>query len=79
MLFWPIAKRIKGFDTFPKGIRPKVNVIVRQEHELTYFEGVVQYVSHYAMETCSCFGFIKKLTKIFSPTTFLYHWSLARV
>ena len=31
-----------GFNSFPKGISPKVNIIVQLEFELTYFEFAVQ-------------------------------------
>ena len=37
----------KGFHTFPFGISPKVNVIVRLELELTDCDVTVQLVSHY--------------------------------
>ena len=38
-----------GVHTFPKGISPKVNVIVQLEFELAYYDVAVQHVSHYAM------------------------------
>ena len=41
----------KGVHTFPKGISPKVNVIVRLKFELTYNGVTVQHVSHYTTET----------------------------
>ena len=31
----------KGVHTFPKGISPKVNVIVRLEYELAYYDSAV--------------------------------------
>ena len=37
----------KGFQTFPKGISPKVNVITQLEVELANYNAEVQYVSHY--------------------------------
>ena len=39
--------RNKGFYTFPKGMSPKVNVMVWLEIEFTYFEAAVQHLSHY--------------------------------
>ena len=36
----------KGFHTFPKGISPKVNVIVQLEFELTHYNVLVQHISH---------------------------------
>ena len=33
-------------DAFPKGISPKVNIIVRQEFELTYCDVTIYNVSH---------------------------------
>ena len=35
---------------FRKGIRPKVNIIVQQEFELTYYGVAVQHVSYYTTE-----------------------------
>ena len=43
----------KGVHTFPRGISPKVNVVVRLEFELTYFEVAVQPFSHYVIGTPS--------------------------
>ena len=40
-----------GVDTFPKGICMKVNVTAQIAFRLTYFEAVIQYVSHYTMAT----------------------------
>ena len=37
----------KKLNTFPKGISPKVNLIERQEFELTHYNDTVQQVSHY--------------------------------
>ena len=42
---------MRGFNIFPKGISPKVNVIVPVEFELVYFEVAVQRLNHYAAET----------------------------
>ena len=36
-----IAGRIRKFLTFPNGITPKVNILVRLEFELAYFEAEV--------------------------------------
>ena len=36
----------KRVHTFPKGIGPKVNVIMRAEFELAYFEVTVKHFSH---------------------------------
>ena len=58
MLFNPwLGGGIRGFDTFPKGISPKVNVIERLEFELVYFEHAVKPFSHYARETLDQFFF----------------------
>ena len=43
------------FNTFPKIISPKVNVIARREFELTYFEAAVWHVSqklHIIIKSC---------------------------
>ena len=37
----------KGVHTFHKSISLKVNIIVQSKFELTYYDVVVQYVSHY--------------------------------
>ena len=37
---------IKGFIPFPKSINPKVDVIVRLEFELAYFEASFQSLCH---------------------------------
>ena len=42
---------IRRFIPFPKGISPKVNVVARQEFELTYNDISVQHVSHFAPVT----------------------------
>ena len=47
--FNPIAGGIREFMPFPKGINRKVNVIVRLEFELAYFEATFNHVSHYAI------------------------------
>ena len=41
----------KGAHTFPKGIRLKVNVIARLEHELAYYDSDVHRFNHYTMGT----------------------------
>ena len=41
----------KDFDTFPKHIDLKVNVITQLEFKLTYYNVAVQHVCHYAMVT----------------------------
>ena len=43
--------RDKVVQTFPKGIRPKGNVIERLEFELTYFKPAVQHISLYTSGT----------------------------
>ena len=35
----------KGVHTFPKGIGPKVNVIVKLEFQLVYYDATVQDLS----------------------------------
>ena len=46
----------KGVHTFPKGICPKVNVIVRLEYELAYYDSAVhrfnQYTTRIPPEIC---------------------------
>ena len=39
-----------SFNTFPKGISLKVNVIVQEKFELTYIKFAVQHISHNTME-----------------------------
>ena len=39
---------MRGIHTFPKIIRPKLNVIPRLEFELAYFEAAVQHFIYYA-------------------------------
>ena len=41
----PIAGGMKGFNTFPKGISPKVSVLARLKFEIACFKAV-QHVSH---------------------------------
>ena len=41
----------KGVHTFPKGICPKVNVIVRLEYELAYYDSIVHRFNHYTTRT----------------------------
>ena len=41
----------KGVHTFPKGICPKVNIIVRLEYELAYYDSAVNRFNHYTMRT----------------------------
>ena len=41
----------KGVHTFPKGICPKVNVIVRLGFELAYYDSAVQHFNHYTSRT----------------------------
>ena len=40
---WSIVWGIKGFNTFPQGIRTKVNAIAQHEFELTDTESAIQY------------------------------------
>ena len=47
----PIAGRISGVHTFPKGICPKVNVIARLVFELAYYDSVVHRFNHYTTRT----------------------------
>ena len=46
-----LTKRNKGFLIFPKGISPKVNVILWLVFELAYHNVTIQHVSHYTMGT----------------------------
>ena len=41
----------KGVYTFPKGIRPKVNIIARLEYEPTYYDSAVYRFNHYSTRT----------------------------
>ena len=41
----------KGVHTFPNGICPKVNVIVRLEYELAYYDFAVHRFNHYTTRT----------------------------
>ena len=40
-----------GVDTFPRGICPKVNVLVRLEDELAYYDSAVLRFNHYTATT----------------------------
>ena len=43
----PIVESVdKGVHAFPKGIRPKMNVIARREFEIAYFNVAIHHVSH---------------------------------
>ena len=44
---------MRGVHTFPKGICPKVNVIVRLEYKLTYYDSAVRRFNHCATRTDS--------------------------
>ena len=50
-----IAGGIKEFSTIPKGFSPKGNVIAWLEFELAYFKAIVQYFSHFSMQTLPLF------------------------
>ena len=41
----------KGVHAFPKGICPKMNIIVRLEYELTYYDSAVHRFNHYTTRT----------------------------
>ena len=41
----------KGVHTFPKGICPKVNLLVRLEYELAYYDSEVHRFNHYTTRT----------------------------
>ena len=49
-----------GFNTFPKGISPKVNIITGLDFEFAYFKAGVQYFSHYTMGTSHAFTSVDK-------------------
>ncbi len=36
----------EGIHTFPKFINTKLNIIVRREFEIAYYDDIVQYVNH---------------------------------
>ena len=42
---------MRGVHTFPKGIFPKVNVIVRLEYEIAYYDSAVHRFNHYTTRT----------------------------
>ena len=44
-------QRDKRVHAFPKGISPKMKIIVQLEFKLTQFEVAVHHFSHYAMRT----------------------------
>ena len=46
-----MQKGDKGVHTFPKSISLKVNVIVRLEFELAYYNVADQHVNHYTKST----------------------------
>ena len=48
-----IVRWDKEVHTFPNGISPKVNVMVRLEFELIYYDVTVQQVNNSATETSS--------------------------
>ena len=53
-------------SSFPKGISPKVNIIVQLEFELAYFEATVRHFSHYTLGTSLCsFGVLCQLVYMF--------------
>ena len=69
----PIAGGIKWGHTFPNGISPKVNVIVRLEVEHASYDVADQNISHYTME-CNlpapqnismCYGHLRHQRKLF--------------
>ena len=45
------SREDKGVHTFPKGICPKVNIIVRLEYELAYNDSAVHRFNHYTTRT----------------------------
>ena len=54
--------------TFPKGICPKVNVIVRLEFELAYYDPAVHRFNHYTTRTpLHKPGYIYRTVKIHKP------------
>ena len=44
-------KKNNRFHTFPKGISPKVNIIVQLEFELAYINVTIQHIGHDDTET----------------------------
>ena len=54
ILFNPLVGVIRRYNTFPKGISPKVNVIEQLDFELNYFNTAVQHFSHNTMDTPCC-------------------------
>ena len=49
--------------TFPKGICPKVNVIVRLEFKLVYYDSTVQHFNHYTTGSPPTWWNYKKLIR----------------
>ena len=50
---------------FPRGIDPKVNVIIRLETELVYYDVTVKHVNHYARETTLLYASPKNISSLF--------------
>ena len=48
-LFNSLMGKDKGVNTFPKGIRPNVNVIVSEEYEHASFEAAVQLLTPWGL------------------------------
>ena len=61
--------RDKGVHTFPEGISPKVNVIVRWEFELIYDNIEVSHISHYVIEVLCCTTRTLPLCQRLTPAT----------
>ncbi len=54
----------KGVHTFAKGISPKVNVIVRLEFELAYYDVAALHVNHCTTKMALFFFFKTVLMKV---------------
>ena len=65
VLFEPIAKGSKRVHTFPKGIRPKVNIIKQLESELAYTDVTVLRFSHYPTGTTTWINGVAYLSMCF--------------
>ena len=60
MILFNLCLWDKEVLSYPTGISPKINIAMRLEFELAYFEASVQHFNHYATETLSLFLIVFK-------------------
>ena len=58
--------------TFPKGICPKVNVIVRLEYELAYNDSAVHRFNHFTTRTIPFRNKYKDMINVYSIVDIMY-------